>query len=153
MFKGCSQFNQSLTSWNVSNVTDHRNIFDGAIAMEEANKPENFRGPIVIVPQKYNVKENLPENFETEECPICQENLANPVASPNCCEHLYHEKCIKEWMSGHNDCPLCRCVSIARGGKRRRFKKNRKTNKRITKKRMRNKRMTKKRKINKIKNK
>lgn len=40
------------------------------------------------------------------ECSICLEPLLkNVYALP--CAHVYHEKCIREWMKKSHSCPIC----------------------------------------------
>ena len=44
------------------------------------------------------------------ECPICLEEISKKDASKIMCsnKHLYHDKCIKEWMEQKTECPLCK---------------------------------------------
>lgn len=44
------------------------------------------------------------------ECPICLEEISKKEASKIMCsnKHLYHDKCIKEWMEHKTECPLCK---------------------------------------------
>lgn len=51
-----------------------------------------------------------------KECPICMEEFTENLTE-NCtekrliltdCNHCYHEKCLKEWIFQHNNCPVCR---------------------------------------------
>jgi hypothetical protein len=44
------------------------------------------------------------------ECPICLEEINKKDASKIQCsnKHLYHDKCIKEWMKHKTECPLCK---------------------------------------------
>ncbi|KAF2720278.1 hypothetical protein K431DRAFT_295310 [Polychaeton citri CBS 116435] len=49
-------------------------------------------------------------------CAICQEVLSesiqigNPAVSGRACGHIFHHRCIYEWLRvpGHNTCPICR---------------------------------------------
>lgn len=41
-----------------------------------------------------------------EECPMCYEQLTNPVTTP--CKHIYCRECISTWLSEHTSCPMCR---------------------------------------------
>ncbi|XP_065055546.1 E3 ubiquitin-protein ligase RNFT2-like [Rhopilema esculentum] len=40
-------------------------------------------------------------------CPICQEELANPVAL-RICKHIFCEDCIAVWFDRERTCPMCR---------------------------------------------
>ena len=44
------------------------------------------------------------------DCPICLEKISKKDASKIMCsnKHLYHDKCIKQWMEYKTECPLCR---------------------------------------------
>ena len=50
----------------------------------------------------------LNAEFEKESCPICLEkfNKGQEVKLINKCRHLYHKKCIDEWFSYMNVCPI-----------------------------------------------
>ena len=41
------------------------------------------------------------------ECCICLEKGSNKFLKLKC-DHLFHEKCIKNWIEDHNTCPICR---------------------------------------------
>jgi Ring finger domain len=47
-----------------------------------------------------------------KECPICIEDFTENLTEKNLvltdCNHCYHEACLKEWISQHNTCPVCR---------------------------------------------
>ena len=45
------------------------------------------------------------------ECCICLEEGSNKFMKLNC-EHLFHEKCIKDWIRENNSCPICRNTVI-----------------------------------------
>ena len=46
-----------------------------------------------------------------KECPICieefKENCKKKLVLTDC-NHCYHENCLREWISQHNNCPVCR---------------------------------------------
>ena len=48
----------------------------------------------------------------TEQCAIClsDENLFEGYMTN--CKHQFHEKCLQEWISVHNSCPMCRSSII-----------------------------------------
>lgn len=49
-------------------------------------------------------------------CSICTEPMENqmPVICIPGCMHLFHDKCILQWLENHRDCPLCRVdISVA----------------------------------------
>ncbi|XP_010030789.2 RING-H2 finger protein ATL64-like [Eucalyptus grandis] len=48
--------------------------------------------------------------FDIDECPICLEVFeeGEQCGMFKTCGHGYHQSCIKEWLSKHSRCPLCR---------------------------------------------
>ncbi|EOA19751.1 hypothetical protein CARUB_v10003910mg [Capsella rubella] len=54
-------------------------------------------------------------NMETESCSICLENLSGPMKPSDfmtrmTCSHVFHYRCLLEWLKRKNTCPLCRTV-------------------------------------------
>jgi hypothetical protein len=51
------------------------------------------------------------EIYEDTHCSICKEEYKYNEPN-NCfvlpCDHLFHEKCVKEWADKNRSCPLCR---------------------------------------------
>ena len=51
----------------------------------------------------------LKSNFENNECIICLENMVvNEAVEILNCGHIYHYKCIIEWLNINSSCPHCR---------------------------------------------
>jgi hypothetical protein len=47
-------------------------------------------------------------NTKRDECSICLDCLIKDVyALP--CAHIFHEKCIKQWLTKKTTCPICYC--------------------------------------------
>ncbi|KAF8012882.1 hypothetical protein BT93_I0906 [Corymbia citriodora subsp. variegata] len=48
--------------------------------------------------------------FDMDECVICLEDFeeGDQCGVLGRCGHVYHESCIKQWLSRHWHCPLCR---------------------------------------------
>jgi E3 ubiquitin-protein ligase RNF115/126 len=51
-------------------------------------------------------------SFETAECSICLE-IYRPgdticVSKAAECDHVFHQACVSEWLTKHDQCPLCR---------------------------------------------
>lgn len=61
-----------------------------------------------------SVKESVRSVISTSkpECSIClqqyEEGETISWAKNEDCNHMYHEECIVEWLSKHDECPLCR---------------------------------------------
>ncbi|GAU47718.1 hypothetical protein TSUD_325080 [Trifolium subterraneum] len=43
-----------------------------------------------------------------ENCAICFENFNFNVGVPMPCMHVFHIKCIRDWLEKGNTCPICR---------------------------------------------
>jgi len=43
---------------------------------------------------------------DVEDCSICLEQLNRKVVTS--CNHEFHAKCILQWNTEHDQCPLCR---------------------------------------------
>jgi len=56
-----------------------------------------------------NSRKSSPKS-SPKECPICLEEISKKDASKIMCSnnHLYHDKCIKQWMKQKTECPLCK---------------------------------------------
>ena len=65
--------------------------------------------------ENYNLNElNSDEIINNQECSICVEPLNNSFAIKLNCDHIFHDKCLQEWLkkSKNKDCPLCRMKII-----------------------------------------
>jgi hypothetical protein len=52
---------------------------------------------------------NSVEHKDCAECPVCQDDFnAEEQLFKLECKHIFHKKCLSEWLSRHNTCPLCR---------------------------------------------
>jgi Ring finger domain len=46
--------------------------------------------------------------LEDDECAICHDSLSDqPAAMIQSCRHLYHDRCIRDWLSRQPRCPSC----------------------------------------------
>lgn len=56
----------------------------------------------------YYDKEQIKE-VEDLQCPICFENIKeNELINETPCGHIYHNKCLSNWLKNKNSCPKCR---------------------------------------------
>ena len=43
------------------------------------------------------------------QCPICFDNIkTNELINKTPCKHIYHNKCLENWLENKNNCPKCR---------------------------------------------
>lgn len=60
----------------------------------------------------FNNLNNLVYNeiINNQDCSICVEPLNDNIAIKLKCNHIFHQKCLQEWLqkSKNKDCPLCR---------------------------------------------
>ncbi|KAG7171464.1 E3 ubiquitin-protein ligase TTC3-like 2 [Homarus americanus] len=47
-----------------------------------------------------------------ESCSICLEALNASPTVPLQCQHVFHEKCIKDWLKRQSNCPNCRTFAL-----------------------------------------
>ncbi|XP_071519097.1 uncharacterized protein [Panulirus ornatus] len=47
-----------------------------------------------------------------ESCSICLEALIASPTVPLQCQHVFHEKCIKDWLRRQSNCPICRTFAL-----------------------------------------
>jgi hypothetical protein len=76
------------------------------------NKTTSSSSP-TVVGMDMTESEGHDDDDETEDvCCIClipfePDDLVGRSANPDCL-HLYHQKCIEEWLVKSNECPCCR---------------------------------------------
>jgi hypothetical protein len=47
------------------------------------------------------------------ECSVCLEEMTDPKKCGRLpCAHIFHDWCIKEWLSVSENCPLCRAIPV-----------------------------------------
>jgi len=46
---------------------------------------------------------------DTEHCSICFENTTRNDTQLSC-GHMFHDRCLHEWLDDHTTCPVCRVI-------------------------------------------
>ena len=99
----------------LSNIFDSLSIvfINNRISFEQEKNPplsENIIEKLThFKMDKKFCKKNKQNNFEFPKCSICLMEINEGMESillP--CAHIFHEKCITQWLKIHNTCPLCR---------------------------------------------
>ena len=53
---------------------------------------------------------------DEDECTICFDRLSSqPNVTPLECGHVFHSKCIDQWLQTKSDCPICRKFALSKG--------------------------------------
>ena len=115
----------TIDAWLVSKtVAEHDDICDVLRGMKQSSSKSEEINPgkdVETVDQiteedleQGNIKDS--DSDAGDECPICFEGFeAGEVVSwsPNPkCAHVYHYKCISQWLCDHQYCPFCREVFL-----------------------------------------
>tara|TARA_B100000745_G_scaffold294334_1_gene237217 strand:+ start:1656 stop:1925 length:270 start_codon:yes stop_codon:yes gene_type:complete len=71
------------------------------------NKNKISNEPIIEEKHTY-ISYKLSNTDNLHECVICLENMINnETVTLTECFHMYHKKCIDDWLKISNICPLC----------------------------------------------
>jgi hypothetical protein len=62
--------------------------------------------------EKLNLKKEVNELMEENECTICMEQQVDVVLN---CSHGFCQKCISDWQREHQSCPVCRAQLLVEG--------------------------------------
>lgn len=103
--------NQKINNLNQELEFLNRLSFTRAYDIEQNNKKKEKLDSEL---QKYtqnleNIKQRI-EKYEEVTCPICIDNLEDPVACLSCCKNLFCMKCITRSFQTKEECPLCRSI-------------------------------------------
>lgn len=52
------------------------------------------------------------KKLDETSCSICLEALASSTTVQLECQHVFHEKCIKDWLKRQSNCPNCRTFAL-----------------------------------------
>ncbi|KAF8035232.1 hypothetical protein BT93_C1298 [Corymbia citriodora subsp. variegata] len=107
---GLSQFDMSINlELVVQEEVEEGNVQDISFGGYESDADQVMRGVSKSTIEKLEQKSCSPSNGDAC-CCICLEELngiKKAVEIP--CSHLFHCKCIIEWLKYNSSCPLCRC--------------------------------------------
>ena len=114
--------NMLVTKKIIKIIVHHESVIDfssdGSVDLEEDATPA-LEDDTLAPPKSVSMllcdsqdKRNTVKHTTTEPCPIClteyEEGDKICWSQSSQCTHMFHRKCIFEWLMKHNDCPLCR---------------------------------------------
>lgn len=110
-------FNVGKTIAIICTYTD--NLNDGKLVMITgiAEFIINVLFLVSLLPQE-NINPNkiVPITYKNnnESCSICLEQFENnTTVNKTVCNHIYHAKCIDNWLLNHDTCPICRTIVVS----------------------------------------
>ena len=63
----------------------------------------------LIVSRENEVQLVIESETNTEECSICLETTTRDDTQL-ICGHIFHDRCLHEWLDEHTTCPVCRAI-------------------------------------------
>ena len=97
---------------NANQINNNNNINSNNNNKNKKNLDEKTKLKIQLIKEcdefQYKNKDKFNESFIEEECSIClgKYRVTDKIKVLPC-KHIYHKKCIKEWLCQHDNCPLC----------------------------------------------
>lgn len=89
------------------NPEDDESVKLNLIDNDECDHPENNEYIIVPTAPPPEPAESLvlPES----RCPVCLDSIqVDDDVKTTSCNHIFHRRCVDQWLSNHNTCPECR---------------------------------------------
>lgn len=101
------KINNLTQELNFLNCLSHSRSYD----IDQTNKKKDkIKSEIQRYTQNLeNIKQRI-EKYEEVTCPICIDNLEDPIVCLSCCKNLFCMKCITKSFQIKEECPLCRSV-------------------------------------------
>ena len=101
----------SNNSTNISNVNDISNSINKSVNFQNLSDFEKKKLQLILEMDEYQYKHiQKYENREEKECAICLEDFQgiDILKAFYKCDHIFHKKCLLDWLKKHNDCPYCK---------------------------------------------
>ena len=96
---------------NISNMNDVTNSINKSINFKNLSDFEKKKLQLILEMDEYQYKHiQKYENREEKECAICIEEFKgiDILKAFYKCDHIFHKKCLLDWLKKHNDCPYCK---------------------------------------------
>jgi len=103
-----------IIMWAIITITKYKILRDlGALLQPENDRGEERRQVLTLEDMDhYFPKKKFKEHqfsFPQNTCSICLEDfLGETICRQLYCEHIYHSKCIEDWLAQHESCPNCK---------------------------------------------
>lgn len=105
--------NNKTTIRNLERQLEYYNSLSSITRSQEDIRIKNIdktKSEIAKLQEKIeNINTKL-NDYKSEMCPICIENLKDPSVCVQCCKNLFCMDCISQSLSVKNSCPMCRAV-------------------------------------------
>jgi len=96
---------------NISNRNDVSNSINKSINFQNLSDFEKKKLQLILEMDEYQYKHiQKYQNREEKECAICLGDFQgiDILKAFYKCDHIFHKKCLLDWLKKHNDCPYCK---------------------------------------------
>ena len=106
--------NNHQNNSNNNSIIENENFYDNLDENENNNNLSEFerkKRQLILEMDEYQYKHIIKYNSRKEtECSICLGEFIGTdiIKAFNKCEHIFHKKCLLDWLKNHNYCPLCK---------------------------------------------
>ena len=95
---------------NRTNLRDIKNSIMASVNMNNLSDFEKKKLELTLEMDEYQYKHiQKYESRKETKCAICLEDFKGPdiIKAFYKCEHIFHKKCLLDWLKKNNKCPLC----------------------------------------------
>jgi len=96
---------------NISNRNDVSNSINKSVNFQNLSDFEKKKLQLILEMDEYQFKHiQKYQNREEKECAICLGEFQgiDILKAFYKCDHIFHKKCLLDWLKKHNDCPYCK---------------------------------------------
>ena len=103
--------NASNNANRISNKSDVSNSINKSVNFQNLSDFEKKKLQLILEMDEYQYKHiQKYQNREEKECAICLGDFQgiDILKAFYKCDHIFHKKCLLDWLKKHNDCPYCK---------------------------------------------
>ena len=103
--------NASNNANRISNKSDVSNSINKSVNFKNLSDFEKKKLQLILEMDEYQYKHiQKYQNREEKECAICLGDFqgVDILKAFYKCDHIFHKKCLLDWLKKHNDCPYCK---------------------------------------------